>query len=70
MKYYEYIKSLIRKKGYRVEFVADKIGITKQSLSYKLNGKTDFKWLEIIKIIDFLDCSESEKLLLFGKIVS
>lgn len=40
--------------GLRKQFVADKLGITRQGLDNKLNGKSDFKSEEMAVLCDIL----------------
>ena len=64
---YKKIKKVIKEKGYRHDFIAKKMNISKLSLSYKLNCKIDF-WTEEIKMLsDILDLTPQEKMEIFLK---
>ena len=49
------LKSAIAKKGYTQSEVAQKIGISTQSLNYKLLNKTEFKVDEAYRLCDVLE---------------
>lgn len=49
------LKSAIAKKGYTQSEVAQKIGISTQSLNYKLLNKTEFKVDEAYRLCNVLD---------------
>lgn len=51
--------------------LADRIGISRQSLSQKTNGKRDFKLSEIRKISEVLDLSSDDvNVIFFGNEVN
>lgn len=56
----EELKNLIEKSGYKLSFIASKLGITRYSLSKKLNGETEFKRSEIERLCNFLNIRQSE----------
>lgn len=54
------LKALFIEKGLTLSDVADKIGISKTSLSYKVNNKVEFKVSEITKLCELLDISDKD----------
>ena len=55
-----YLKYLIAKKGLKVEDVAKAMGITKQCLYRKINGKHEW-YLKDLKVVrDFLGMTDSD----------
>lgn len=48
------LKDRIQKSGYRYAFVAEQLGISRQSLTYKINNRVDFKSEEIMKLCDLI----------------
>lgn len=55
------IKNKIKEKGYKLKFIAEKLGLTPYGLALKLNGKNEFKWSEILEISNILNLDEKEK---------
>lgn len=55
------LRNLISKKGFKHSYLADKLGITKQSFSRKMTGKDDFKWKELITLSEVLQLDNEEK---------
>lgn len=55
------IKCKIKEKGYKLKFIAEKLDLTPYGLSLKLNGKSDFKWNEVVEISNILNLTEEEK---------
>lgn len=51
---YNKLKGMMREKNYSQKRLAEKLGISEQSLNSKLNGKTQFLILEVIIIINIL----------------
>lgn len=60
MKKSEYIKGLIRSKGFKIKDMALKMGITQASLSNKINGHRIFKEKEIDTLLKILNMSYEE----------
>lgn len=54
-------KAMLIRKGYTAEELADAIGITKVTMSYKVNNKREFMASEINAISKVLDLSLEEK---------
>lgn len=57
----ELLKSKITECGIPITFLADKIGITREGLYNKLNGKTEFKASEIAALTKVLNLSNAER---------
>lgn len=61
----------IDKSGLRYSFIAEKLGISRASLSYKLKGKRPFKAMEIQSIAQLLGLNDMEMIeIFFAKNVS
>lgn len=58
---FKILKEIIREKGLRQDFIAKKLNLSQYGFSLKLNGKNEFKWSEIEKIITILNLNEEEK---------
>ena len=50
MERFKKLKERIEKSGYKLSYLAEQLGITRFSLTNKLNGVTDFKSEEIKKL--------------------
>lgn len=61
----EELKRLIRRKGFTLEELSQKIGLSKTSLSYKINNKIDFKTKEIKKIQNILNLTDEQRDFIF-----
>lgn len=55
------IKKLIRMKGYTLDSLSKKIGISRTSLSYKINNLVEFNAQEIKQIQNVLDLSNEQR---------
>lgn len=55
------LKEIIREKGLRQDFLAKKLNLSQYGFSLKLNGKNEFKWSEIEKLISILNLNDSER---------
>ena len=64
----EELKKLIRKNGYTLEELSCKIGLSKTSLSYKINNKIDFKTKEIKKIQNVLNLTDTQRDYIFFRL--
>lgn len=53
---YPKLRGIRNEKGYSMEQLADKLGITKDCYFRKENGKTDFYLDEVRKILEVFDC--------------
>lgn len=59
------LKAVIENKGIKCSFLADKLGISRQAFSNKLNNKTPFKATEIKIICDTLDINKRDCFIIF-----
>lgn len=59
------LKQRIRDSGFRIAFIAEKLGITYSGFSNKINNKTDFKAREIITLCDLLNINADEREAIF-----
>ena len=50
----------ISSSGYKKKWLGKELGITPSSLTYKLQGKRDFKVEEFAKLCDILNCQIDE----------
>lgn len=58
----EEITTLLRSLGIKKTFIADKLGISRQALSYQLNEASDLDYEYYVKIKEFLRSSEDERI--------
>lgn len=59
------LKETIKKRGFRLDFIAKQLNLSIYGFSLKLNGKSEFKWSEVEKIIEVLKLDEIEKKKIF-----
>lgn len=59
------LKETIKEKGFRLDFIAKQLNLSSYGFSLKLNGKNEFKWSEIEKIVEVLKLDEKEKKKIF-----
>lgn len=55
----------INKSGYKKSFIAEKIGISRYSLSLKCNNESEFKASEIEGLCKLLNINTSERIKIF-----
>lgn len=55
----------IEKSGYRINFIAQKVGISYQCLKNKINNVTEFRASEIQTLYDLLHLTEEERVQFF-----
>jgi hypothetical protein len=55
------LKQAISSSGLRIGFIAGKLGITRQTLSKKVNGISEFYGTEIQTLSELLDLSLSDR---------
>jgi transcriptional regulator with XRE-family HTH domain len=55
------IKQLISESGFKMQYVASKLGITRAALSLKLNNKSEFKTSEVAVLCELLGINSLEK---------
>ena len=63
------LRDKIEKSGYKLRFIAKKIGMSYQSLLNKMSNKSDFRATEIQALCSMLNISVSERDLIFFKSV-
>ena len=63
------LRDKIEKSGYKLRFIAKKIGMSYQSLLNKMSNKSDFRATEIQALCSLLNISVSERDLIFFKSV-
>lgn len=61
------LKDLINEKGLKLEYVAGKLGITRESMSAKINGRRDFRLSEVQMLKQILNLSANDILTIFFK---
>ena len=59
------LESIINERGIKKSFVADKIGISRQSFYLKLNGEREFSQKEIAGLRDVLMLSDKQFMSIF-----
>ena len=50
---YHNLKAEIVRKGLKLQDIADKLSISKNTLNRRISGKSDFTFSEVIKIMEF-----------------
>lgn len=61
------LRSRIIERGYTQKSIAEKIGITYQSFSDKINNKSSFKVSEIIKLCELLEIGDKDRYFFVAK---
>ncbi|MDY5940999.1 MAG: toxin-antitoxin system, antitoxin component, Xre family protein [Eubacteriales bacterium] len=61
----ELLREKIEQSGYKLQFIAKKIGITYQCLLNKINNKSEFRAYEIQALYDLLGLTEEERVAIF-----
>lgn len=56
----EALKRAINRRGLKIRYIAEKLGISHEAMYNKVKGKTEFKASEIAMLIDLLDLSDAE----------
>ena len=59
------LREKIEQSGYKLRFIAEKIGITYQGLLNKINGRSEFRANEIQALYDLLGLTEEERVAIF-----
>ena len=59
------LRNKIESSGYKMQFVAQKIGLTYQGFLNKLNNKSEFRANEIQRLYRLLDLTEQERVNIF-----
>lgn len=60
MKGMELLRKKIDKSGYKLQFIAEKCGLTYQGFKKKLDGDTEFKVSEVMVLKDLLKLTDAE----------
>lgn len=58
----ELLKQKIEESGYKIYFIAEKLGLTPQGLYLKLNNTNQFKASEIQKLCRILDITDPNEM--------
>lgn len=58
----ELLRKKIDESGYKIYFIAEKLGLTPQGLYLKLNNTNQFKAGEIQKLCQILDITNSDEM--------
>ena len=61
----ELLREKIEQSGYKLQFIAKKVGITYPGLLNKINNKSEFRANEIQALYDLLGLSEAERVAIF-----
>ena len=56
-----YLKSMLVRRGVTLEDVSEQIGLSKTSLSYKINNKRQFTATEIAKLSSILQLTQEQR---------
>lgn len=59
------LKELIAKSGYKLDYIATKLGKSRQALSCKINNKTEFTASEIETLCDILGIETEARMAIF-----
>lgn len=57
----EMLRGYIDKSGLKLQFIAEKVGISREALSQKINNKSEFKAREIQILCDLVGIDSPEK---------
>lgn len=63
----EKLQRVIIRSGYKKEFLADKLGITVQSLLNKITNRTEFNATQIESLCELLSIDVNERMAIFFK---
>ena len=59
------LEELIKSKGVKKKYIAECLGITPKALTYKLQGKTEFRLNEVADIAHILGLTKKEAIDIF-----
>lgn len=62
---FEKLNKRIKKSGLKQEYIAEKLGISRQSLHKKLTGRSQFKQKEVFELSKLLHLSCEESMSIF-----
>ena len=57
----ELLRDVINKSGLTITFISDKMGLTREGLYNKLNGLSEFKASEIVRLSEILHLSSEKR---------
>ena len=57
---HQLLRDTIKESGITKEHVARQLGLTREGLYLKLNGKSEFKFSEVVKLKDMLHLKQSD----------
>lgn len=63
----EKLRNLIDDSGLKMNFIASELNLSRESLYYKLEGKTEFKVSEVQKLTRVLNMSNDMRNIIFFK---
>ena len=65
------LREMIEKKGLKLKFIADKLGLSYYGLQLKIDNKNEFKASEVSALCDMLEISSLKKKeeIFFAKVV-
>lgn len=55
------LKEKIEKSGYKIKYIAERLGITRVAMASKINNDSSFKVEEMVKLSQVLNLSDSER---------
>ena len=61
----ELLREKIKQSGYKIQFIAKKLGISYQGLLNKINNKSEFRAKEIQVLHDLVNLTEDERVAIF-----
>lgn len=61
----ERLKNIIDKKGLRMSWIAEKMGVTRQCLNHKMTGRSEFSRAQVAQISEILGLSKTETFEIF-----
>lgn len=61
----ELLRAKVDQSGYKIRFIAEKVGITYQGLLNKINNRSEFRASEIQALYDLLKLTEKERVSIF-----
>ena len=59
------LKEKIEQSGYKIKFIANKVGLTYQGLLNKINNHSEFRASEIQKLSELLELTRDEQISIF-----
>lgn len=59
------LRDAVKRSGYKMSYISDRIGLTYQGFLKKVNNETEFKASEIQRLCELLTLSEDERTAIF-----